>query len=707
MPAARHSAPRAVAIALIVASPWAAARAMSDSLRLVPTPRTAVRQTGSFAIGRRTVVALAAGASADDRFAAQQLVEEVATDLGIRLRTVEAASVPARDAIVVGRLGRDRIVNQALRPVRGRTVSQVRREGYVLSIRPEGMCIGGRDAAGTFYGVQTAKQMVRANANGRTVPCVTITDWPVMRYRGWQDDISRGPIPTLSSLKQQVRTLSEFKMNFFTMYTETVFRLKSHPSLAPPDGITAEEVRELCAYARKHHVEVAGNFASFGHANFLARPDYRHLGAFITREGLRKGDACGFNPAEERTYGFLSDVYDEIAPAYDSPLFMANCDEVFYLDGSGDRSGKPDPRLERMISDLGVGGVYARHINRLAELLARHGKTPMIWADSETVTAPPQWGTGPEKTAFGGNRDQALASMHNDVVLIAWEYEADYDFAGYLRPLVASGRRVLVAPGVYATAQIFPYFGFAAKNIADFTAEGARTGAIGMLLTTWDDDGDSLMGYQWQPLVWGAECSWSPPTYASAQTRDAVRGARLAAFRAAYPAVFYGLTGGAADAASIELSGLREDTLFKTAPRYTMSASYYWMGAGESAAEGRDDADVGRHAAEADRITAVLRRAKGLARHHAGSLDYVVLAARRCAFMARRIQAARLSASPGASAEAARAFEALEADAGDLRAEYIRLWGVENRPSSLANVVARYDKLIQEMHSRAEAPRSG
>ena len=58
--------------------------------------------------------------------------------------------------------------------------------------------------------------------------------------------------------------MADYKSNAFTMYTEHVFKLKKHPTIAPKDGITAEEVKELCAYAKRYHVEVIGNFQSFG-----------------------------------------------------------------------------------------------------------------------------------------------------------------------------------------------------------------------------------------------------------------------------------------------------------------------------------------------------------------------------------------------------------------------------------------------------------
>jgi len=145
-------------------------------------------------------------------------------------------------------------------------------------------------------------------------------------------------------LKKEIRLLSEFKLNMFTLYTEHVFRLKKHPTIAPNDGITAEEMQELSEYGKKYHVEVVGNFQSFGHfANILNVPGYEHLGE----------NSWVISPAKEQSYKFLSDVYSEIAPAYRSPLFVINCDEV---------SGLGEGPSKDMVAKYGIAGVYAKHI---------------------------------------------------------------------------------------------------------------------------------------------------------------------------------------------------------------------------------------------------------------------------------------------------------------------------------------------------------
>ena len=66
---------------------------------------------------------------------------------------------------------------------------------------------------------------------------MAIYDKPNIAVRAWQDDISRGPIPTMDMLKQEIKTLASFKLNYFTLYTEQVFKLESHPTIAPAEEV--------------------------------------------------------------------------------------------------------------------------------------------------------------------------------------------------------------------------------------------------------------------------------------------------------------------------------------------------------------------------------------------------------------------------------------------------------------------------------------
>jgi len=85
-----------------------------------------------------------------------------------------------------------------------------------------------------------------------------IPDWPAMRYRGLDDYLSRGPVPTLEFQKRQIRTFAAYELNVYSPYFEHTLAYRSNPLIAPPVGaITSEQVAELVAYAKQYHIDVA------------------------------------------------------------------------------------------------------------------------------------------------------------------------------------------------------------------------------------------------------------------------------------------------------------------------------------------------------------------------------------------------------------------------------------------------------------------
>lgn len=468
-----------------------------ENFFLSPKPKQIVAKQGIYSIGRSIGIYIEKDASAETRFACQQLIDELQKSVEVNF-----SSQVRKADIVLGIPEKANTVEKLLAETDLRIPKEGENEGYIIDISQKRILVTSFTEAGLFYGVQTLKQLIRGyEAN---LPQISVVDWPSLRYRGWMDDISRGPVPTVDFLKSCIRRMAEFKQNYFTLYTEHVFRLKNYPDIAPADGLTADEVNELKEYAARYHMEVVGNFQSFGHmAKILANPFYADL--------AESSDIL--NPANEKAYEFLKNVYSEIIPSYSSTFFNINCDETFGL-GEG--------KSKQMAAEIGIDGIYAYHINRIDQLIKPYGKRIMMWGD------------------IAVNNPGIIDKLPRDLIILSWGYHAADNFDDAILPFRNTGFDFMVAPGVSCWNEVWPGMSNAVVNISNYVRDGYKLGAMGMMNTAWDDNGHNLFNSNWHGLMWGAECSWN--TLPASDTKPAAeveRNLRLTQFNKAFDKQFF------------------------------------------------------------------------------------------------------------------------------------------------------------------------
>ena len=315
-------------------------------------------------------------------------------------------------------------------------------ESYSLDVTPATVRCSGIDSAGLLYAVQTLCQLIRANRTDAGLPCLEIRDWPSLRWRCFQDDLTRGPSSTPATLRQHVDLGSELKMNLFTYYMEYQYAFQKHPVIGPPDGsLTPEELSELVKYAATRHVDILGNQQSFGHlAWILKHPEFAEL-----RE--TEHVLC---PTNDASYQLLDDLYSEVCPLLPFPMFNVCCDETFGL-GTGP--------AKTLVDQIGEGGVYVRHIRRVHDLLqSKYGKRMMMWGDI-ILQHPDQ-----------------LDQIPKDTVMLTWGYGAADNFDNQIAPFTQSGYEFFVCPGISNWSRILPDFSVATQNIQNFVRDGAKQG---------------------------------------------------------------------------------------------------------------------------------------------------------------------------------------------------------------------------------------
>lgn len=440
-----------------------------NAIQVVPAPRQVALGQGSFAIGRDARIVLADKRSSDDQFAAQDFIEDVRSTAGVTLRIGKGSR-----QILVGLIDSN-AVSEGLKSMNVAVPGPLNEEGYVLAANSERIVVAGKTTAGTFYGLQTLKQLVRGDGAMAFVPAVTIIDWPAMRWRGVSDDISRGPVPTVDYIKRQIRTEAFLKMNMHSFYMEHTFRSEQHPLIGPEGGsLTPAEIKDLVAYARNYHVELVPEQQTFGHLHKALR-----LEKYAELAETPYGDVL--SPQQAGSYRLVADLYKELDQLFPGQFFHIGADETFEL-------GEGQSRAEAQAK--GVGAVYFEHLNRVRDLLKPYNRRLMFWGD------------------IALNHPDLIGNIPKDLIVMNWQYAARDEFGRYIKPFADAGLQQFVCPGAQTWNQIFPNIDAGIRNITNFVRDGQKAGAMGMLNTTWDDDGEALFDMAWYPIALGAAASW-------------------------------------------------------------------------------------------------------------------------------------------------------------------------------------------------------
>ncbi len=357
-------------------------------------------------------------------------------------------------------------------------------EGYRLTISESGITIEGDGAAGTFYAVQSLRQLILENGN--TLPCCYIEDSPDLPYRGFYHDISRGRVPTLKKLKEIADTLAFYKINSLQLYVEHAFTFRELDGIVTADcALTPEEIKELDEYCRDRFIDLVPSMSTFGHLFTLLQSEkYNHICEL-------KGHKLTRNYWLERQWHHTVDVYNpetievigsmlrQYIPLFSSKYFNICCDETMDL-CSGANQG------------CDKGEAYFHHVEKLIDIVKSYGKTPMMWGD-ECMARP----------------DMAKERLPEDIIVLNWCY----------RPVVAEwipkmfwerNFSQICCTGTSCWDNFIENIYISQGNISSFASHAKKYGTLGILNTNWGDFGHvcpfncNLYG-----LLMGAEKSWN------------------------------------------------------------------------------------------------------------------------------------------------------------------------------------------------------
>ncbi len=651
----------------------------AQTLNLIPAPRDVRPLSGQFQLNRRTEIVVTRKYARQDMTAARMLQKEIERISGRKPRIRTERSMPGRhDTIFLGRTTRrDRRLDRLLERQNLSIGTGFSAQGYVLYAGPRRIVVAARTGQGLFYGVQTLRQLLGQDAQNPTAcPAVTIRDWPAMPWRGVQDDVSRGPIPTLAYMEKQIRTLSSYKINMFGLYMENVFEFKDHPLIAPKGAALAPaEVKKLVAFAHRYYVTVLPEQEAFGHLHKLLRLEIYNKLAEVPHGSV-------LTPVQPGSFQLIDSMLSEEAKVFPGPFFHIGADETIEL-GQG--------QTKELAEKEGLGAVYLNFITRIDKMLAPFHKQVLFWGD------------------IAMHYPQLLRTLPRNMIAVPWEYGDANNFDALLKPYKQAGVRTIVSPGANNWNRIFPDFDTAFLNIRNFVRDGQKYGSIGMLNTMWNDDGESLMDMAWPALVYGAACSWQ-------QGQSSRKN-----FWNSYDWAFYRARGHHFADAIQKLAKVNQ--LYDNAGMGGTNDKNFWVNPfSEPGAQFAEDALPVAHEAriDAEEALASLYRQKTEAHLHQRTLGDLIFAAERLDVLGLKVQYTasvgnlyhdaylhmgnrsrgfsdlyRISATNGR-------LEDLRDFTTRLESAYTRLWNQQYRPFWLGNVLVRYNAMAQLYQSKIQ-----
>ena len=634
---------------------------------LVPRPRE-ITVGAIQPLGRPIVIE--AAANADDRFAAKDLAESL-MERGFR-----AAAGPGEGyRIVLSRL--DTPLARSVLGQYGLAFDDaMKREGYVVVVGKEMTHVIAATAAGVFYGAQTVKQLVRTDGGSHGILLATIRDWPAMAYRGIQDDLSRGPVPTLEYQKRQIRLFAAFKLNVYSPYFEHTLAYKSNPLMAPPGGsISREDVRALVAYARSYHVDVVPQQEAFGHLHHVLKYDL-----YATLAETEHGHVLA--PDQPGSLRLIKQWFAEIDSLFPSRFIHIGADETFELG-----RGQTKARVEAS----GIGEVYLDFLKQIELAIRPSGKKLLFWGD------------------MAQNNPELVRSLPHDMIAVGWNYWSVNGFEKYIKPFTDAGMETWVAPGVSGWNRVYPNNDIALRNIQGFVSEGQKLGSSGTLNTSWDDDGEAIFAQAWYGVLFGAAASWQS---GESSIED---------FRTSFGLQFHGDASGRIDDAQRKLAAAH--ALLGRVGLGEATNELYWLDPWSS--EGMLAAQKIRPVSLEYRVLAesamvLIESAREQPLHETAALDAMAMGARRMDFIGMKFQLAdeivRLYSRVSDPAftespvhDLTEISSRINGRTQDLRDGYVlgrelyeKAWLAENRPYWLHNVLNRYDMSAQLWIARGD-----
>jgi hypothetical protein len=377
--------------------------------------------------------------------AAEELNDEIQELAGFKLNIVPASQLKFRkieNVIVIGEPWVNPISKKVCQIENiGVTKTYPGEQGYVLRVTGKYIIVVGSDPRGTYYGIQSLKQLLRVNSDFTLVAKgAEIYDKPQFKYRCVHLLADKDSLWFHTRLINRV--LSRYKINHILYEVEQGIQWESVPEINQPNAITKAEFKKVLNGAKDHFITVTPLVQTLGHLEFVFR-DKKNL-EFVEDSSYPYA-YCPLNP---KSYEFTFKMLDEAIELFDKPEYFHIGHDEFEMRGEF-------PAHEEC-KKIGIVDLYYRDTLKLYEHLKQKGIKTMMWGDIFL------------KEKYQGK----IGTLPQDIVIADWHYDPRT---------------------VYPSIDFYQEHGFKTigctwyipRNIQGFSQYAAKKNTYGMMQTTW------------------------------------------------------------------------------------------------------------------------------------------------------------------------------------------------------------------------------
>ncbi|MFC1444152.1 beta-N-acetylhexosaminidase [Streptacidiphilus sp. N1-10] len=328
-------------------------------------------------------------------------------------------------------------------------------EAYRLRVSATGVVLTGGGPAGLFWGAQTLRQLLGAEAfrraplkrEGWRLPCLTVEDAPRFGWRGVLLDVSRHFLPKADVLRY-LDLLAAHKLNVLHLHLTDDqgwrVEIKRYPKLTEVGGwrdrsmvgyrsagnrdnrphggfYTQDDLREIVAYAAERQITVVPEIDIPGHAQ-AAIAAYPELGNHdvVDTAALSTWTDWGVNAnvlnVEDGTLRFYENVLDEVLEIFPSRFVHLGGDECPKEQWKASPSAQARIKEQELADEDELQSWFLRHFD---SWLAARGRRLIGWDEILEGGLAPGAAVSSWRGYAGG---VAAAKAGHDVVMCPEQY---------------------------------------------------------------------------------------------------------------------------------------------------------------------------------------------------------------------------------------------------------------------------------------------